>query len=133
MENQMTQVASPIERIVEEFSVSRAFGEVIREGDTAVVPVAEVRSAFGYGHGSGEGPVSSDEDGEDADGRMASGGGGGGGGRGSATPRGYITISPDGVRYEPMMDPLKISMAGIALTAWIIFWVAMVVRAFAKD
>ena len=132
MENQMTQVASPVERIVEQFTVSRAFGEVIREGDTAVVPVAEVSSAFGYGHGSGEGPVA-DGEGGDADGRMASGGGGGGGGRGSSKPRGYITISPDGVRYEPMMDPLTISMAGIALTAWIVFWVAMVVRAFAKD
>lgn len=131
MENQMEQVASPVERIVEQFSVSRAFGEVIREGDTAVVPVAEVSSAFGYGHGSGEGPVASGE-GDDADGRMASGGGGGGGGRGSTKPRGYITISPDGVRYEPLMDPLKISLAGIALTAWIIFWVAMVVRAFAR-
>lgn len=132
MENQMEQVASPVERMVEQFTVARAFGEVIREGDTAVVPVAEVTSVFGYGHGSGEGPVSAGEDGEDADGRMASGGGGGGG-RGSTTPRGYITISPDGVRYEPMMDPLKVSMAGIALTAWIIFWVAMVVRAFARD
>ena len=132
MENQIEQVASPVERMVEQFSVSRAFGEVIREGDTAAVPVAEVTSVFGYGHGSGEGPVSSDE-GEDMDGRMASGGGGGGGGRGSTTPRGYITISPDGVRYEPMMDPLKVSLAGIALTAWVVFWIAMVVRAFAKD
>lgn len=131
MENQMEQVASPVERMVEQFSVSRAFGEVIREGDTAVVPVAEVTSVFGYGHGSGEGPVPAGEDG-DSDGKMASGGGGGGGGRGSTTPRGYITITPDGVRYEPLMDPLKISMAGIALTAWIIFWVAMVVRTFAK-
>lgn len=132
MENQIEQVASPVERMVEQFTVSRAFGEVIREGDTAVVPVAEVTSIFGYGHGSGEGPVAAGE-GDGVDGKMASGGGGGGGGRGSAKPRGYITITPDGVRYEPMMDPLKISIAGIALTAWIIFWVAMVVRAFAKD
>ena len=132
MENQIEQVASPVERMVEQFTVSRAFGEVIREGDTAVVPVAEVTSVFGYGHGSGEGPVAAGEGGG-VDGQMASGGGGGGGGRGSAKPRGYITITPDGVRYEPLMDPLKISIAGIALTAWIIFWVAMVVRAFAKD
>lgn len=132
MENQMEQVASPVERMIEQFTVSRAFGEAIREGDTVVVPVAEVTSVFGYGHGSGEGPMPS-ADGGDADGKMASGGGGGGGGRGSAKPRGYITITPDGVRYEPLMDPLKISIAGIALTAWIIFWVAMVVRAFARD
>ena len=132
MENQIEQVASPIERMLQQFKVSNAFGEAIREGDTTVVPVAEVTGVFGYGQGSGEGPMSAAE-GEDGDGRMASGGGGGGGGRGSAKPRGYITITPDGVRYEPLMDPLKISIAGIALTAWIIFWVAMVVRSFAKD
>ncbi|MEZ4768189.1 MAG: hypothetical protein R2844_07145 [Caldilineales bacterium] len=131
MENQMDQIATPVERMIEQFSVSRSFGEVIREGDTAVVPVAEVNGFFGYGYGSGEGPVTGEED--DVEARMASGGGGGGGGRGSSKPRGYITISPDGVHYEPLMDPLKVSLAGIAMGAWVIFWVAMVVRSFMKD
>ena len=71
MENQFEQVATPVERMLEQFKVSRVFGEVIREGDTAVVPVGEVTSYFGYGYGSGEGPVPSGEDA--ATGKMASG------------------------------------------------------------
>ena len=131
MENLTDQFASPVERMVEQFNVTQAFGEAIREGEAVVVPVAEVTSYFGYGYGSGEGPVSASE--EDDEDKMASGGGGGGGGRGSSKPRGYIKISQDGIHYEPIMDPMKISLAGIALTAWIIFWVAMVVRSFLKD
>lgn len=130
MDTQIDQFASPVERMVEQFTVQRVFGEVIREGDTAVVPVAEVASFFGYGYGSGEGPAPAGE-GETT--RMASGGGGGAGGRGAAKPRGYITITPDGVRYEPMMDPFKLALAGIALTAWMVFWAALAIRAFLKD
>lgn len=130
MADYMEQVALPIERMLEEFKVSSVFGEVIREGEMAVVPVAEVTGAFGYGYGSGEGPAP-DSDGLDA--QRASGGGGGGGGRGTARPRGYLTITADGVRYEPMVDPVKMALGGMALVAWMIFWAALVIRAFVKD
>jgi hypothetical protein len=37
----------PIEKMVDELGVDTVFGEPIREGDVTVVPVAEVRFAFG--------------------------------------------------------------------------------------
>ena len=39
----------PIEKMVDELGVGAVFGEPIREGSVTVVPVAEVRFAFGYG------------------------------------------------------------------------------------
>jgi uncharacterized spore protein YtfJ len=130
MENQMEHAAAPIERMLEQFNVTNVFGEAIRDGDTVVVPVAEVTSFFGYGYGSGEGPMTAPDDFEDS--RMASGSGGGAGGRGVARPKGYITITPDGVRYEPLEDPLRMSLAGMAMAAWVVFWAAMVIRAIIK-
>ena len=39
----------PIEKMVDELGVGAVFGEPIREGSVTVVPVAEVRFAFGLG------------------------------------------------------------------------------------
>ena len=41
----------PIEKMVDGLGVDAVFGEPIREGGLTVVPVAEVRFAFGYGSG----------------------------------------------------------------------------------
>lgn len=125
MENQMAQAANYIERIVERFSVNTVFGAVQREGDVAIIPVAQVMTTFGFGYGSGEGPA---EDGEG----IATGGGGGGGGMGSAKPRGFIKITPDGVHFEPAANPFEIPLAGIALVAWSVFWITLTVRAFVR-
>ena len=84
---------------------------------------------FGFGYGSGEGPAPAKE-GEESG--MATGGGGGGGGRGSAKPRGVVKITADGVSYEPIVDPLRISLAGIAMVAWAVFWVTLTIRSFVK-
>lgn len=125
MENQMAQAAEYIERIVERLNVSAVFGEVQREGDVAIIPVAQIGTSFGFGYGSGEGPAEGEEG-------TASGGGGGGGGMGSAKPRGFVKITPDGVSFEPTANPLQIPLAGILMVAWNVFWIALTVRAFAR-
>lgn len=125
MENQMAQAAETIERIVDRFNVNAVFGELRREGDVAIIPVAQIGASFGFGYGSGEGPAEGEEG-------TASGGGGGGGGMGGAKPRGFVKITPQGVSYEPVTNPFQIPLAGIAMTAWSVFWITLTVRAFAK-
>ena len=125
MENQMAQAAQHVERIVERLNVNTVFGEVRREGDVAIITVAQVGSGFGFGSGSGEGPA---EGGEGS----KTGGGGGGGGMGSAKPRGIIKITPDGAHFEPAANPFQIPLAGIAMAAWSVFWITWTVRAFAR-
>ena len=35
--------------------------------------------------------------------------------------RGFIKFTPDGVSYEPIVNPMKLALAGIALAAWAIY------------
>lgn len=129
MDNEMSQAAETIERMVDRFNVNTIFGEIRREANAAIIPVAEVSSTFGFGSGSGEGPAPAQPG---MEGKTAAGSGGGGGGRGSAKPRGVIKITAEGVSYEPFVDPVKLALAGILMVAWNIFWIALTVRAFAK-
>src|SRR5215210_3050285 len=115
----------PIESMVYELGVGAVFGEPIREGGVTVVPVAEVRFAFGYGYGSGRGS------GEEAEGvpKTEEGSGGGSGAGGRASAKGYIRISADDVRFEPVLDVTRLALAGIAFAAWSVFWISWAMRA----
>jgi uncharacterized spore protein YtfJ len=114
----------PIERMIEGLGVGAVFGEPIKEGGVTVVPVAEVWLGFGYGSGSGRGR---DEESEGAP-TTGEGSGSGGGAGGRATARGYVRISPEGVRFEPLPDVTRIALAGIAFAAWSVFWIGRTIR-----
>jgi uncharacterized spore protein YtfJ len=116
----------PIEKMVDALGVGAVFGEPIREGDVTVVPVAEVRFTFGYGYGSGRGRGEETE-GSPSTAEQGSGGGSGAGGRASA--KGYVRISADGVRFEPVLDVTRLALAGIAFAAWSVFWIGRAMRA----
>jgi uncharacterized spore protein YtfJ len=118
----------PIEKMVDRLGVGAVFGEPIREGGVTVVPVAEVRFAFGYGYGSGRGR------GEEAEGgpRTDEGSGGGSGAGGRAAAKGYIRISAGEVRFEPVLDVTRLSLAGIAFAAWSVFWISRAMRAVGR-
>jgi uncharacterized spore protein YtfJ len=118
----------PIERMVDGLGVDAVFGEPIREGGVTVVPVAEVRFAFGYGYGSGRGRSEQAEGGPSTD--EGSGGGSGAGGRASA--KGYIRITADEVRFEPVLDVTRLALGGIAFAAWSVFWIGRAVRAVGR-
>ena len=115
----------PIEQLFEKLKADAVFGEPIKEGDVTLIPVADV--GLGFGFGSGQSPAD-EEDGDEADPRPGTGGGGGG----KATPRGYIKITPDGVAFESTLDENRVAMAGIAMTAWAVFWITAAIRAFAR-
>ena len=133
---------TPIEQLIEKLSASSVFGEPTKEDDTVIIPVAQVAYGFGYGGGFSEGQTkvgkasNAGEEARDADANSGSaggeGGGSGGGAGGRATPRGYIRITPEGVNYEPIEDSMIVPLAGIAMAAWSIFWIAATVRHIAK-
>ena len=119
------KATEPIEQLFEKLRVDAVFGQPIQEGDVTIIPVAEV--GFGFGYGSGRSPAT-EEEGDAAD----SGKGAGGGGAGKATPRGYIKITSDGVNFESTLDEGRVALAGIAMSAWAIFWIAKTIRAFVR-
>jgi uncharacterized spore protein YtfJ len=121
-----TRVIEPIEELLERMNVGGVFGEPVQEGEVTIIPVAEVSVLVGYGFGYGEGGP-----GEEA-GRAGEGAGGGSGARGKATPRGYIRITPEGVTFEPITNETVIPLAGIAMSAWSVFWVGKTIRAIAN-
>jgi uncharacterized spore protein YtfJ len=118
----------PIEKMVDELGVGAVFGEPIREGDVSVVPVAEVRFAFGYGYGSGRGHSEEAQGGP----RTDEGSAGGSGATGRATAKGYIRISADEIRFEPLPDVTRLALAGIAFAAWSVFWIGRTMRAVGR-
>jgi uncharacterized spore protein YtfJ len=120
-----------IDEMLERMSVNAVFGQPLREGDVTLIPVASVGYAFGYGSGSGRMTGSSSGTGGEPCG-PGEGSGQGGGGGGRARPLGYIRISPDKVAFEPIMDTGRISVLGIAMVMWNVFWITATIRAFTK-
>ncbi len=118
----------PIEEMLERLTVAATIGEPLKEGAVTLIPVANVAYGFGYGYGSGTNREAAEEN---AAAERSEGSGAGGGGGGMARPLGFIRVDAEGVRYEPMMDLTRISLAGIFLSAWFVFWIAKTIRAFA--
>ena len=129
-EQGLTQVIEPIENMMKRLTVNAVFGEPIKEGDQTIIPVASIRYGFGFGAGYGSGQSPDQEEGQPAN--VGEGGGSGAGAMGRAKPVGVLRITPDDVHFEPAMDPKTIALAGIAMVAWNVFWVAATVRAFAR-
>lgn len=130
MELNLAPVTEPIESMMKRLTVNSVFGEPVREGDQTVIPVARVSYGFGFGAGWGSGTAEPET--EDKEAATGEGGGHGGGAMGKAQPLGALRITADGVHFEPLMDPKAIALAGIAMIAWNVFWIAATVRAFAR-
>lgn len=93
-----------MEQFLQSADVKAVYGEPILQGDTLIIPTAEVLNGMGFGVGSGGG-------GENGSG--GSGGGGGGGGRVLSRPVAVIVAGPAGVEVKPIVDVTKIAMAGL--------------------
>ncbi len=92
------QANALIERALEAASPNAIFQEPVVLGDTAVITCNELNVWVGVGYGGGGG----------AEGQ---GGGGGGGGGSLGRPVAVITIRPDGVKVEPIVDITKLGIA----------------------
>ncbi len=110
-ERSLEHVERTLDRFLAVPDVGKAFGEPIRQGDTTIVPAAEVMTAMGIGVGFGGGS----EDGRE---------GGGGGGTALARPVAAGVAAPRGGRVEPVLDVTKIARAaitagGFMLATWL--------------
>jgi uncharacterized spore protein YtfJ len=104
----LNTIQTTMDHFLSAASVEAVYAEPIRQGETIVIPAAEVLSFAGFGLGAGSGPQASE-----GVGSTGSGTGGGGGGRVLARPVAAIVISPAGVRVEPIVDVTKIGLAAI--------------------
>lgn len=96
-------------------SVEAVYGAPIQNGDTLIIPTAEVLSGMGFGLGTGVGDNAAKDEAGNPMKSMGGGGGGGGGGRVLSRPVAVVIASPEGVRVEPVVDVTKVALA--ALTA----------------
>jgi len=113
------QAAEVVEKLFNVAQPNAIFGKpVVAEGYT-VITASEVVVGMGFGYGGGIGTgtrLDDEEEGnenESQDGGDDAGGGGGGGGGGTSSgrPVAVISIGPEGVRVEPVIDPTKIALA----------------------
>src|SRR5712692_4362545 len=75
-------VQEVVHHFLEAAAVEAVYGEPVRNGETLVVPAAEVVSALGFGMGSGGGTANERNPGGESKESTTSGGSGGGGGGG---------------------------------------------------
>lgn len=99
------------ERLIDRLGPDAVFGEPVRHGDTTVIPVAVVRTGFGFG--GGRGGEASEE---------GSGVGGGAGVR--VTPRGYIQMRDDEVRFRRIrrFNPVGVAVGFVLATGLFAFF-----------
>ncbi len=100
-------VGKAVDKFFDAANVKAVYGQEIRNGDTVIIPTAEVMGVLGVGAGTGGG--------RDEKQNRGGGGGAGGGGRILSRPVAALIIAPDGVRVEPIVDITKIWLG--ALTA----------------
>jgi uncharacterized spore protein YtfJ len=119
--------AAILEKFVETARPASVFAPPLSAGDYTIITASEVYAGMGVGFGGGGGsaPAASEEPigeqppaeqpaGEDDEGFGPGSGmgyGGGGGGVTLGRPVAVITIGPDGVNVEPIVDATKIAIA----------------------
>lgn len=93
-------------------SAARVYSEPVVAGDRTVITAAEVRTGMGFGYGLGTGAKGPGQRDRDEGGAQS---GGGGGGQAVGRPVAVVTIDPDGVHVQPVLDRTRIALT--ALTA----------------
>lgn len=109
-------VQETVESFLETASVDRVFGEPIKNGDTLIIPAAELFTFLGFGAGFGGGTSVESKEGT----QRGGGGGGGGGGRILSRPVAVVVASPEGVRVVEVVDPTKIALAAITAAGFMV-------------
>jgi uncharacterized spore protein YtfJ len=113
-----------IERLFDVATPGAVFSEPVQAGETTVITASEatVSMGFGFGFGGGEEPAAASaaaagtaadagDEGAKEPAPEGMGGGGGGGGYAGSRAVAVITVGPEGVRVEPVVDVTKIVLA----------------------
>jgi uncharacterized spore protein YtfJ len=111
-----------VEKLFTAAQPSAVYSEPVTAGDYTVITASEVRvgMGFGYGAGGGSAPEATEAGGDQVQGEGAGGGGGGGGASGSR-PVAVVSIGPNGVQVEPVVDVTKIALAFITAVGSMLF------------
>jgi len=100
------------------------YSKPVQQGEYTIITASELTAGLGVGYGGGGGSGSpAKQKNEETTTNVGYGGGGGGGGGTLARPVAVISIGPDGVNVEPIVDVTKIAIA--LFTAFGAMWVAM--------
>ena len=127
------QGAGLIRRLLEVAQPSAVFGEPVNEGGRTIITASEVSAGmgFGFGIGGGRGTESDEEEvaepeaeeGAGAEGGTGAGGGGGSGGGAMARPVAVVSMGPEGVSVQPVVDVTKLGIALLTtLGAMSVMW-----------
>lgn len=108
-----------LEKLITTARPNAVFSQPVSAGDYTVITAAEVSCGLGTGFGGGGGPsgkaeeITVEGEAEHAEQPPAGGYGVGGGGGGFSTgrPVAAISVGPDGVHVEPIVDATKVSLA----------------------
>ena len=136
MAESAARVQGQVDEMIRRMNAKAVFGEPIRQDNVTLIPVASVTYGFGSGQGWGRGanPKQGQADApeETAEGAaetsQGEGGGAGGGAGGMARPLGFIRIDENGVKWEPTMNMTLVSIGGMLMMAWNVFWVMKMIR-----
>ena len=122
-ERNQDTAAGVVEKLFDVAQPSSVYSEPVTAGDHTLITASEVSvgMGFGLGVGGGEGRggprprIDEDEPAEEEPEMQGEGvglgGGGGGGGAAMARPVAVISVGPNGVQVEPVVDPTKIAIA----------------------
>jgi uncharacterized spore protein YtfJ len=112
------QAAELVEKLFAVAQPGAVYGEPVTAEGHTVITASEVSVGMGFGYGIGAGlggarrrQRESEDESQDERGEAGVGGGGGGGGASMGRPVAAITISPEGVRVDPIVDVTKIALA----------------------
>ena len=125
------RAAAVLTELVSVASADKVYSEPVVAGDRTIITAAEIHTGMGFGYGlaTGSGGREGQATESDVKARVASWGrgrrdrgeagprgGGGGGGQAAGRPVAVVTIDPDGVHVQPVLDRTKIVLT--ALTAF---------------
>ncbi|MGE5602812.1 MAG: spore germination protein GerW family protein [Nitrososphaerales archaeon] len=132
MDDRMAESAAKanaqVDELMRRMNAQAVFGEPIQKGNVTLIPVAAVTYGFGVGQGYGRGPRNKEGQPVGPEAEQGEGAGAGGGGGGMARPLGYIKIDENGAKWEPTMNMTLVSVSGMLLAAWNVFWVMKMIR-----
>lgn len=133
MAESAAQVKGQVDELIRRMNAKAVFGEPVEKENLTLIPVASVTYGFGSGQGYGRSPKKAQE-GETVaeDAPPDEGAGAGGGAGGLVRPLGYIKIDENGAKWEPTMNMTLVSIGGMLMVAWNVFWVMRMITSVAK-
>jgi len=112
------QAAELVEKLFAVAQPGAVYSEPVTAEGYTVITASEVSVGMGFGYGIGGGSgearrrkMGREDEPQDDGSEAGVGGGGGGGGASMGRPVAAITISPEGVQVEPVVDVTKIGLA----------------------